>query len=299
MKILGEYVNGNYTVRIFDDGTKVRENDLDNLTPAFPENIDLKITDYCDRGCAFCHENSTTKGLHGDILNQDFIKTLAPYTELALGGGNPLDHPELVDFLLELKDRKIVANITVNQKHFLDEQPFIYSLVEKELIYGLGGSVTKVTPRLIEAMKRYKNLVIHVIYGVIEPEELKKLYGLGFKLLILGYKVFRRGEAWLEKKSEVFGSNSMWMYENLPEITKQFKVTSFDNLAIRQLEVKRLMSDERWDTFYMGDDGKYTMYIDMVNKQFASSSTSTSRYPIAPDIKSMFETVVAGTLINL
>lgn len=296
MKILGKYVNGNYTVSIFDDGTKVRENDLDNLTPAFPENIDLKITDYCDRGCAFCHENSTTKGLHGDILNQDFIKTLAPYTELALGGGNPLDHPELVDFLHELKERKIIANITVNQKHFLDNQPLISALANDELIYGLGVSVTKVTPKLIEAMKQYKNLVIHVIYGVIEPKELMKLYGLGFKLLILGYKVFRRGATWIDKKSEEFDTNSEWMYDSLPEITRQFKVTSFDNLAIRQLDVQRLMSGERWNTFYMGDDGKYTMYIDMVNRQFASSSTSTTRHPLATNIKDMFDTVVADTL---
>ena len=38
--------------------------------------------------CEMCHEKSTTKGKHGDILNQDFISTLYSYTELAIGG-NP------------------------------------------------------------------------------------------------------------------------------------------------------------------------------------------------------------------
>ena len=38
MNLLGEYTNGNYNVHIFDDGTKIRENDLDNLKPSFPEN---------------------------------------------------------------------------------------------------------------------------------------------------------------------------------------------------------------------------------------------------------------------
>lgn len=34
MSILGEYVNGNYHVRIYSDGTKIRENDLDFFEPA-------------------------------------------------------------------------------------------------------------------------------------------------------------------------------------------------------------------------------------------------------------------------
>ena len=296
MKILGSYTNGNYDVTIFDDGTKVRENALDNLTPAFPENIDLKITDYCDRGCPFCHENSTVKGLHGDILNQPFISTLAPYTELALGGGNPIDHPDLVEFLHELKGRKIVANITVNQKHFIENQDFISSLVDNKLVYGLGVSVTEVTDELIQKLTQHQNLVIHVIYGVIKPEELTKLYGKGLKLLILGYKIFRRGESWLTKHDDEFGLNSKWMYENLPTITKEFKVTSFDNLAIRQLDVKRLMPKERWNTFYMGDDGQYTMYIDLVKMEFAVSSTSTIRHPLSSHIHDMFEVAKLDSL---
>lgn len=288
MKILGEYKNGNYKVSIFDDGTKIRENDLDNLTPSFPENIDLKITDYCDRGCAFCHENSTIKGFHGDIINQDFIKTLSPYTELALGGGNPLDHPDLVEFLQELRGRNIIANITVNQKHFMDNQDYISYLVNEKLVHGLGVSVTEVSDELVWKLTEYKNLVIHVIYGVIKQEELTKLYGLGLKLLILGYKIFRRGEAWYNKHDEEFEVNSTWMYDELPHLTEEFAVTSFDNLAIRQLEVARLMTKEKWDTFYMGDDGQYTMYIDMVRREYATSSTSTFRYGLESDIATMF-----------
>jgi len=99
--LMGSYKNGNYKVSIYSDGTKIRENDLDNLTPSFPENIDLKITNYCDAGCLYCHEDSTKQGLHGN-LNVGFIETLQPFTELAIGGGNPLDHPDLIYFLEKL-----------------------------------------------------------------------------------------------------------------------------------------------------------------------------------------------------
>lgn len=293
MNLLGEYTNGNYSVHIFDDGTKIRENDLNNLTPSFPENIDLKITDYCDRGCLFCHENSTTKGIHGDILNQEFIDTIQPFTELALGGGNPLDHPDLVEFLKKLKSKKILANITVNQKHFIDNKKYVDFLISEKLIYGLGVSVTEVTDELLDLLKENPNIVIHVIYGVITEEEFKKLYDNNLKVLILGYKIFRRGEIWLSRKEEEFSVNSKWLFNELGEATKRFKVVSFDNLAIRQLEVKRLMSESDWNNFYMGDDGQYTMYIDMVKKEFASSSTSTNRQLILDNIEDMFNVVRA------
>ena len=38
----------------------------------------------------------------------------------------------------------------------------------------------------------------------------------------------------------------------------------------------------------MGDDGQFTMYIDMVNKEFASSSTSVLRFDLTDNIREMF-----------
>ena len=43
-KLLAHYTNGNYEVALFDDGTKIRKNDLDNLTPSFAESNDITIT---------------------------------------------------------------------------------------------------------------------------------------------------------------------------------------------------------------------------------------------------------------
>ena len=50
--------------------------------------------------------------------------------------------------------------------------------------------------------------------------------------------------------------------------------------AIKQLKLQRFFSKEEWEKFYMGDDGKFTMYVDLVKKQYAKSSTSTTRYQI-------------------
>lgn len=298
MNLIGEYQNGNYTVRIFDDGTKIRENDLDYLRPDFPESMDIKITNHCDRNCPFCHEASTLNGKHGDILNLPFINTLHPYTELAIGGGNPLSHPDLVPFLRKLKERKLIPSMTVNQVHFLQNLALLKQLTDEKLIYGLGVSYT---PELVSggklhlncALRRFPNAVVHVINGVISVEELKTLAGYGLKLLILGYKDFRKGADNLSANHEKIQVRQKELYDMLPEIINKewFKVVSFDNLAIRQLDVKRLMSEEAWRQFYMGDDGGFTMYIDAVNEEYAVSSVSTERYKLRNDIQEMFETI--------
>ena len=296
MKLLGTYKNGNYNVAIFDDGTKIRKNNEDFFEADFPECMDVKITNFCDMGCKYCHENSSEYGEHGDILNEKFINTLKPYTELAIGGGNPLSHPNLIEFLKILKEKKIIANMTVNQTHFQLCQNTENDVIKKEndLIKGLGISLTNPTSEFIEQVKQYPNAVIHVIAGVVTLEQLEKLANNDLKILILGYKEFRRGEEYYQENSESVNKKITELKEKLPNLISKFKVVSFDNLAIRQLEVKNLMSEEEWNKFYMGDDGQFTMYIDMVNKKFANNSTSIIRYDLLDSIEDMFRVVKKG-----
>ena len=84
------------------------------------------------------------------------------------------------------------------------------------------------------------------------------------------------------------------MFKNLSghiNIIKGFKVVSFDNLAIDQLKLRRIFSNKDWNEFYMGDDGQFTMYIDLVEEKYALSSTSIERFEIMDDIVDMFNVV--------
>lgn len=283
--ILGQYVNGNYDVSIYNDGTKIRENNLDFFLPSFPENIDLKITDYCDAGCLFCHENSTKQGLHGS-LDWDFINTLRPFTELAIGGGNPLDHPDLIPFLEKLRERNIVSNLTVNQIHFERNQDFVEQLVNRGLIYGLGVSMIKATDKFCGLVEKYPNAIIHVINGIVTLENFEKLYDKDLKVLILGYKHLRRG---VDYYSDVVKKNQSVLNKELEKIVSRFSVVSFDNLALEQLNVRNLVGEKYWQQFYMGDDGKFTMYVDLVKQEFSKSSTCMERYSIRNSIDEMFD----------
>ena len=295
MKLLGIYKNGNFTTKIFSDGTKVRETEDDEFKAAFAENMDIKISNYCDMGCKFCHEGSTKNDKHGDILNEKFIDTLHPYQEVALGGGDATSHPDLIPFLQKLKDRKVIVNMTVNQKHFEQKQNLIKRLVDEKLIYGIGVSLVNPTYEFISLVKQYPNAVVHVINGVLRPSDVETLADNDLKMLILGYKHLRRGNEWYREERENIVSKQMWLKENLADIINHFKVVSFDNLAIEQLDVQRLMSKEEWDEFYMGDDGTMTYYIDMVERKFAKSSTADfdKRYDLMDSVDDMFQKIVS------
>ena len=293
MKILGEYKNGNYNVRIYEDGTKVRFNDLDHFEPAFAENCDVKITDKCDGGCPFCYEGCTTNGKHGDILNYKFLDTLHPYTELAING-NDLSHPDLIPFMHEMKKRKIILNVTVNQVHFEQHYWVIKNWINDGLIHGLGVSLKEPTDEFIKKITQFPNAVIHVINGVVSVHDLTRLAGHNLKILILGYKHLRRGESYYEQNDDIVNALQEDLDKYLfPQIicNEWFKVVSFDNLAIKQLNVKKHLPKSAWEEFYMGDDGNYTFYIDMVDGTFGKNSLATERYPIMDNIDDMFNKI--------
>lgn len=295
MKLLSIYKNGNTTVTRWDDGTTARCTMDDEFRPDFAENCDVKITDRCDGGCKFCYEGCTPLGKHGDILNDTFINSLHPYTELALNG-NDLSHPYLIAFLSKLKEKKVIANLTVNQIHFERFYYFIKELLDKKLIWGLGISLREPTDAFINLVKTIPNAVIHTINGILTENDLDKLANHDLKILILGYKTTGRG---LEYRSNNLGElmkNTTYLGLMLPVIVKEnwFKNLSFDNLAIKQLDVKRLMTEEEWNNFYMGDDGTFTFYIDLVNQTFSKNSViaKVKSIPInGMTVDEMFEVV--------
>ena len=296
MELLGRYKNGNVITTIYSDGTKERFTYDDEFHPAFAENMDIKICNRCGRGCPWCHEGSTPDGKLGDIMNEKFVDTLHPYQEVALGGGNVLEHPDLIPFLHRLKDRKVIPNITLNQKHFEDSIELVDNLISKKLIYGLGISLENPTREFIEKVKRFQNAVIHVIDGVVDPVQMETMYNQNLKLLILGYKYLRRGSTWMEKEHAAIAANQWWLYEHLPDLINKFAVVSFDNLAIEQLNIKERweeFSDKPWDEFYAGDDGMNTYYIDMVERKFDRSSTADfdKRYDLLDNVDEMFKAI--------
>lgn len=289
MKLLGKYQNGNYKVMLLEDGTKIRYNDLDNLTPDFAESMDVKLTDKCSVGCSFCYERCTKDGKHSDIMSQKWIRSLHPWTEIAVNG-NDLDHPQLDEFLDFMKSKNVVVNMTLNQVQFIKNKDRVDKYLADKKIYGLGISMSEnLDPNLLDTLASYPNVVIHMINGLITPEmiekyedKLKKL-----KILVLGYKYVGRGIDYKDKHDSEVQKNIDWLKNNIISLLQpgRFKVGSFDNLAIEQLDLERQIkekTDLKWEELYMGNDGEYSFYIDAVSQTFAKNSTISKdkNYPI-------------------
>ena len=293
MELLYKYQNGNVLVTLYNDGTKIQEwDDNEKPQPIFPNSLDLKITNYCDTGCRFCHEMSTIEGKHGDLeLIKKVLINLPNGTELAIGGGNPLDHPNLIDFLEFCKDLSIVPNITVNSKHLIKYSSILNTLLNEKLIYGLGLSIEdSFNFNLLEILDNTENLVFHVISGVNNISIIDKIKNSNLnspKILILGYKEVGRG---INYKNDIVDNCKKEWFEKLPNYIGKIHL-SFDNLAINQLKINRFFNKKSWDNFFMGTDGQFTMYLDAVKKEFATSSTSLLKIPINGNIDYLFKQV--------
>ena len=288
------YKNGNYTVMLdLSNGSKMRFNNLDNLTPDHAESIDITISKYCEMGCQFCYAGCSKNGEHADIMSPSFIDNLPPYTELALNGNEPL-HPDLVPFLEKCKKLKLVPSITVNQTTFMKNIDLLKRLSDDKMIYGLGVSLTNASDSFIKAVQKFPNAVIHVVNGIVNTGQLYVLSNKGLKILILGYKTVGRGIEYYGHNALMVETEKSSLYNDLENIINEnwFDVVSFDNLALEQLEVKRLMSEDEYQRFYMGDDGKFSMYIDMVSKRFYKNSLmADGGHELLDDPKKMFDII--------
>ncbi len=166
---------------------------------SFPWLVDLKITDACDTGCAYCYQGSTPEGKHAptrairDIL--DALETGRCF-EVAIGGGEPTLHPDLIAILEYARERGVVPNITTRNVKLLT------SPAGKELVELVGrvavsvDSVAQAKRVTTDAPKWLSRKVnIQIVDGVMTSPALSQVLTLsGYTpVTLLGYKTTGRG----------------------------------------------------------------------------------------------------------
>lgn len=273
--LLASYQNGGYLVEIYADGTKVRTEKNVAVPPRLPEQMDLKLTDWCDAGCAWCHEKSTTKGTHGDVgRTLALLADLPPGTEVAIGGGDPLSHPEFERFVRGLRAQGLVPSVTVNGRHFNRHRDVLERLTSENQLFGVGISYSQ-EHGLPDW--DYEHMVLHLIAGVDHPAVLDDATRR-MKVLLLGYKRFGRGKKLFEVRTQQVQDAIAAWYRELFAVAQAHHL-SFDNLAIEQLKPERLFKDPAvYQRQYMGPEGQFSMYVDAVTETFALSSYSAERF---------------------
>jgi len=287
MKLLHEYNNGNTQVKLYEDGTKIREYE-GVPQPEFFESCDVKITNVCDGPlCSYCHEKSGPNESHADL--NALKKLLSPIqinSELAIGGGDIFRHPELHSFLSWAHQKGLIANITINHRHLAQYSSQLLELISSEFVRGVGVSYNSSLPMsdITPLLQASDNIVFHLIMGVNTIEDIENLIAhcsslnKKCKILILGYKDYGYGKKYLTNHSDAIEYNKYQYYIRLASFFKSDNlVLSFDNLAIKQLKLQRYFMKDAWEKFFMGNDGTFTMYIDAVKQEYAVSSTSVER----------------------
>ena len=293
-----QFKNGNGICEINkNDGTQITTVLTDeDFNPEFPLNCDMNISNRCNMGCAFCYQGCTKDGKHADIKKyledkNSFLYTLHRGTELAINGNEPL-HPDLELLLKFCRRRGILANLTVNEHTLYEYEKQLHQWLKKKLIRGIGISPSVWNPHLLEFCAKHSTSVIHTIAGITTPKQYECLKDKNLKILILGYKTFGRGNDYIRQFESVL-NNIHWLEENVKDFTNHFKVVSFDNLAIKQLQPNKWLTKGQWEKFYRGDDGHHTLFIDLVDETFAKNSVQprTQHKAILSDIRDMLKVI--------
>lgn len=271
----------------------------ENKTPAikYPELVDIKITDWCDKGCPYCYQNSTPKGQHASVKNVMMIANALEKLqvfEAAIGGGEPTAHPDFPQILQAFNTNKITPNFSTRNIDCLKSSPLYTDL-------GLGAFAFSVdskedVDKIIEKFKELRQIKgygaagigLHVVANVFNTHdemlsfmnsvhELHKTVFHFSSLVLLGYKEKGRGA---KHKSKLCNENveCRWIeaYKQYLKEHEEGKWNRFplsiDTTFAKNVGETMLTHYGVDPMLYDIEEGKRSFYIDAVSMKMGVSS---------------------------
>lgn len=272
-------------------GTRIRWSfdgmDTEEVTSTYhkasaPELVDLKITDWCDSGCAFCYMGSTTKGKHAPLDRiRDIVKTLGEIDvfEIAIGGGEPTAHPDFPIILQMIRQNGMVPNFTTFTDKWLSDDTLVEAVAQYAGGIGVscldakGLALVDKIGKEMRGRKNYRTRIVaqHVLGAApldVTTEFLRQAFKENKDVLLLGFKEvgFGKKHPRYDKHADVF------MALALREITAEAgSALSVDTALVDQhpdllkaLKVPRAL--------ITSPEGKFSCYVDAVKGKMGASS---------------------------
>lgn len=144
-----------------------------------PELLDISITNYCEKGCSFCYRNSSVKGKHMSLEDYESILKQLKNThtyQIAIGGGNPNQHPDFVELLRMTKqDYGIIPSYTTNGTGLSER------IISASKLYCGAVAVSYYEPieDFIQAITKLKEAEVKTnIHFLLTPESIDAAIGL-------------------------------------------------------------------------------------------------------------------------
>lgn len=272
---------GDVLARKEADGTWItfnkREGTKTRFTPDFfgmvrnrkadtPELVDIKITDFCSFACSFCYQGSTTKGKHGTLADYkkliDKLSDLQVF-EVAIGGGEPTEHPDFEEMLKYTVEKGIVPNFTTRSTSWVKNVKFTEYVRQNVGAIGVSCDDLKDLKKKHKVLKEFYGNKVHYqfIAGVTPLNEMVEVVeyskaNYGAPLSLVGFKRTGRAGDPLpldgDKLLKVMGDN---LREVSVDVTFLQQYPMFDQVATCDTE-----------------EGRHSMYVDLVDKTMSKSS---------------------------
>lgn len=267
--------------------------DFSTYIASAPELVDIKLTDWCDLACKFCYQDSTKKGQHApyQAINRILVDlSMAGVFEVALGGGEPMAHPEFSLILQRCKELGIVPNFTTRNYEALTTERFADFAKE---CGSIGVSIA--TPDDVAALMAiedkitvYKDkLTLQVAMGAQSNADFQSMLTMlegtnAFSgLIMLGYKDVGRGHRakgnrWYEDgnilQGDVIGLAKRFI-EHTKKYSWQDKSWTFSMDTQMARDTKNMLDYHGISPLlYLENEGRVSCYIDAVTMRIGPSS---------------------------
>jgi len=251
-------------------GHKVRLAVGDYTKAKRPELVDIKITDYCPFACTFCYQDSTLQGQHATLENMILVVErlrAAKVFEVALGGGEPTDHPNFIQILREFRNAGIVPNFTTKSMGWVKR-----NWPEIEDVVGALAYSAESVKDLDSAAKMFADIPtdrinIHYVMGLQGKDDfvrfMKRAAEIGFRVTLLGYKTTGRGK-------DVIPEPYDWWISAVSILSALGKcpTLSIDTPLAEQYDGRMPVGEQLYHT----REGFVSAYIDAVAMKMGASS---------------------------
>ena len=192
------------------------------------------------------------------------LKGLPEGTEIAIGGGNPLSHPELPRIVKGLKEFGYTVNMTIQERD-------LAGATIPEEITALGLSIAQGFESPQVPLPSIPT-VAHMILGINGTEDYRRVKEYFPRILWLGFK------KWGRNKNSLLPDLSEIRREIVRDLYQGRDLTlAFDNLALEQLNLRSALLKSEWERYYLGPEFTSSMYVDGVRGEYSGYSTSGDR----------------------
>jgi organic radical activating enzyme len=260
-----------------------------------PELVDVKITDYCPFACSFCYMASTVQGKHATLESIDsLIRELSNLEvfEVALGGGEPTMHPNFAEILDEFGETDIIPNFTTKSVKWLKNNEITDAV--KKNCKSIAFSVTdnyddfrdmKTLHRWIKENASHISITAQVVMGIMDRSEFNQrmkdiLEEEHIPITLLGFKEVGRGKYYVYPKGQRVDASSKhycakvdysWWFDDILNLTKdRYCRIGIDTKLAEEYE--HLLNANVKKELFHTDEGKFSMYIDLVDGKVGKSS---------------------------